>query len=174
MESATTAMLAVLGGIDMVSGAGMLDFLLCQSAEKLVVDAEAIAAARRLARGIATPTATLATGMFASAGPEGRFLEIEETRRLFRGEQHLPSAVIDRGSHRAWAEAGSRDTFGRARERVAQLLAAYRRPAIESTIEEALVALVRAEAAKAGLERLPGLPGLSERDRAAVATGRGA
>jgi trimethylamine--corrinoid protein Co-methyltransferase len=158
MESATTAMLGVLGGIDMVSGAGMLDFLLCQSAEKLVIDAEAIAAARRLARGVATPTPTLATAMFASAGPEGRFLEIEETRRLFRGEQHFPTAVVDRSSHRAWVEAGSRDTFMRARDRVTQLLAAYRRPSIDEAVEDSLVDLVRVEAARAGLHRLPALP----------------
>ncbi len=158
IESATSAMLGLLGGIDMVSGAGMLDFLLCQSAEKLVVDAEAIGMAQRLGRGVATPTETLATGMFASAGPEGRFLEIEETRRLFRGEQYLPTKVIDRASHRAWVEGGSLDTFGRARERVAQLLAAYRRPAIDPAVEAELVDLVRREAAAAGMDRLPGVP----------------
>ena len=158
IESATSAMLGLLGGIDMVSGAGMLDFLLCQSAEKLVIDAEAIGMAQRLGRGVGTPTPTLATEMFASAGPGGRFLEIEETRRLFRGEQYLPSKVVDRVSHRAWVEAGALDTFGRARQRVAQLLAGYRRPAIDAAIEAALVGLVRDEAARAGLDVLPGVP----------------
>ena len=48
MESATGAVIAALAGVDLVSGAGMLDTLLCQSAEKLVVDAEAISSALRL------------------------------------------------------------------------------------------------------------------------------
>ena len=57
------ALVGALAGIDMISGAGMLDSLRCQSAEKLVLDAEAIAMAQRLVRGIATPTETLATAM---------------------------------------------------------------------------------------------------------------
>jgi trimethylamine--corrinoid protein Co-methyltransferase len=158
LESGISAVLGMLGGIDLVSGAGMLDFLLCQSAEKLVIDAEAIAMAQRLARGVGTPTETLATAMFASAGLEGRFLELPETRALFRAEQHLPSKVIDRASHRAWVDAGANDTFARARTRVGELLAAYRRPEIAPDRAAAIVALVRREADAAGLAALPGVP----------------
>lgn len=158
LESGVSAVLGALAGINMISGAGMLDFLLCQSPEKLVVDAEAIGMAQRLVRGIGTPTETLATAMFAKGGLEGRFLELEETRRLFRQEQYLPSKVIDRGSHRAWQDAGALDTFGRARARVAELLAAYRRPAIDPDVEAGLIALVRREADRVGLAELPGLP----------------
>ena len=52
MESGISAMIGALAGINMISGAGMLDFLACQSPEKLVVDAEAIAMAKRLLAGI--------------------------------------------------------------------------------------------------------------------------
>jgi len=159
LESGISAVLGALAGINMISGAGMIDFLLCQSPEKLVVDAEAIGMAQRLLRGVDTPTETLATAMFASVGLEGRFLEIEETRRLFRGQQYLPSPVIDRASHRAWQEAGSLDTFDRARRRVDELLAAYRRPAIDPAVEAALISLVRQEADRVGLRNLPMVPG---------------
>ncbi len=158
IESGIGGTLAALAGINMVSGAGMVDFLLCQSAEKLVLDAEWIGMAQRLVAGIATPTETLATGTFAQTGLENRFLELQETRRLFRSEQYLPSPVIDRGSHRAWADGGGLDAFERARERVRSLLAVYRRPAIAPDVEEALVALVRREAEAAGLTTLPMLP----------------
>ena len=53
-----------------------------------------------------------------------------ETRRLFKGEQFLPSSIIDRASHRAWEEAGALDTFERARARVDELLAAYTGPSL--------------------------------------------
>jgi len=158
LESGISAVLGALAGINMISGAGMIDFLLCQSAEKLVVDAEGIGMAQRLLRGLDTPTETLATATFATVGLEGRFLEIEETRRLFRGEQYLPSPVIDRVSHRAWQEAGSLDTFERAHRRVDELLAAYRRPAIDPAIEAALISLVRQEADRVGLGQLPMVP----------------
>ncbi|OQY84107.1 MAG: hypothetical protein B6D40_06020, partial [Anaerolineae bacterium UTCFX3] len=40
MESGMTALIGALAGINMISGAGMLDFLACHSAEKLTIDAE--------------------------------------------------------------------------------------------------------------------------------------
>ena len=46
-ESARSAMLGALTGINMISGAGMLESLACHSVEKLVMDAESIASAYR-------------------------------------------------------------------------------------------------------------------------------
>jgi trimethylamine---corrinoid protein Co-methyltransferase len=159
MESSVGGLVGALAGVDLISGAGMLDFLLCQSAEKLVVDAEWIGMARRLRRGIETPTESLAVEMFTRAGLEGHFLELADTRRLFRGEQHLPSAVVDRASHRAWLDDGGLDAFGRARRRVDELLASYRRPSIAPEAEAAIIDRVRREGAAVGLAGLPGLPG---------------
>ncbi len=62
MESGMTALIGALAGINMISGAGMLDFLACQSAEKLVIDAEAIGMVKRLLVGMQVHTETLATG----------------------------------------------------------------------------------------------------------------
>ena len=42
LESGMTALVGALAGVNMISGAGMLDFLVCQSAEKLVIDAEGL------------------------------------------------------------------------------------------------------------------------------------
>ncbi len=145
LETGMTALVGALAGIDMISGAGMLDFLLAQSAEKLVIDADAIGMAQRLLRGVGTPTETLATGFFAAAGPEGRFLELEDTRRLFRGEQFLPSKIIDRNSRRAWLDAGGLDAFARAQVRADELVAAHTgcRSWIRPEVAAALVARVR-------------------------------
>jgi trimethylamine--corrinoid protein Co-methyltransferase len=158
LETGMTALVGALAGIDMISGAGMLDFLLAQSAEKLVIDADVIGMAQRLLRGVGTPTATLATGFFEAAGPEGRFLELEDTRRLFRGEQFLPSRIIDRTSRRAWLDAGGLDAFGRARVRVEELVAAHRLPELEPSVTSALIARVREAGAPFGLDGLPGVP----------------
>src|SRR5271165_5743260 len=97
MESGISAVLGALAGINMISGAGMLDFLACHSIEKLVIDAEAIASAQRLLEGIQPRGESLAIAMFAETGLRGDFLRLKETRALFREEQHFPSSVIDRG-----------------------------------------------------------------------------
>jgi trimethylamine:corrinoid methyltransferase-like protein len=96
--------------------------------------------------------------MIRAAGPEARFLELTETRRLFRTEQALPSAVIDRASLRAWEDGGRPDTAARARVRVEELLAAYGRPALDPSVEAAMEELVRAAGAPFGLAgELPGV-----------------
>ena len=157
MEAGMAALVGALSGINMISGAGMLDFLASQSAEKLVVDAEAIGAALRLRRGVTASTDSLAAAMFAQTGLNGEFLKLRETRQLFRTEQHLPSSVIDRSTLRAWQEQGGRDTAARAGARVAQLLASYERPALGTGREAALLQVIEAEARRSGLDRLPGL-----------------
>ena len=151
MESATSAALGALAGINMISGAGMLDSLACHSAEKLVLDAEAIASALRLLDGVALRTESLATAMFAAAGPNGEFLKLPATRQLFRLEQHFPSNVIRRGAE----ESG--DAFDRARQRVAELRSAYRRPALDAAAETRMLAAVEPCARAAGLRSWPGL-----------------
>jgi len=150
--------LGALGGVNMISGAGMLDFLACFSVEKLVIDAEAIAMAQRLLAGIEQRTATLATEMFVGMNYKGDFLKQKVTRQLFGKEQHLPSPVIDRGSIRTWQQAGGLDTFARAKARVKDLLAAYQRPALPSEVERELRGIVEREAKKAGMDKLPTLP----------------
>jgi trimethylamine--corrinoid protein Co-methyltransferase len=158
LESGVTAVLGALGGVNMISGAGMLDFLACFSVEKLVIDAEAIAMAQRLLAGVEQRTATLATEMFVGMNYKGDFLKQKITRQLFGKEQHLPSPVIDRGSIRTWQQAGGLDTFARAKARVKDLLAAYQRPALPSEVERELRGIVEREAKKAGMDKLPALP----------------
>ncbi|MCJ7706835.1 MAG: trimethylamine methyltransferase family protein, partial [Anaerolineales bacterium] len=157
MESTFTAMLGALAGINMISGAGMLDFLACQSPEKLVVDAEAIGIAKRLLAGIEVRTETLATELFEGINFKGDFLKQKATRELFAQEQYLPSAVIDRNSIRGWQQAGGLDTFARAKVRTGELLAAYQRPALAEGCQDELRALVENLARQAGMDRLPPL-----------------
>jgi trimethylamine--corrinoid protein Co-methyltransferase len=155
LESGVTAIIGALAGINMISGAGMLDFLACQSPEKLVVDAEAIGMAKRLLAGMLMHTETLATAMFEGINFKADFLKQKITRQLFVKEQYLPSAVIDRGSIRAWQEGGRPDTFARARERVAELLAEYQRPEIPPEQEHELREIVKRVAREAGMDELP-------------------
>jgi trimethylamine--corrinoid protein Co-methyltransferase len=161
-ESARSATLGALAGINMISGAGMLESLACFSVEKLVIDAESIASAYRLARGIEVrsdevrsdkargekvPSETLATAMFAQIGLSGEFLKLKETRALFRQEQHLPSTVVDRSAR--GSEPAS-DILTRARTRVDELVSKYRKPSLSEDVLRKFQAIVDREADRAG------------------------
>ncbi len=153
-ESARSAMLGALTGINMISGAGMIESLACHSVEKLVMDAESIASAQRLVRGIEVRGETLATGMFAQTGLTGNFLKLKETRALFRQEQHLPSSVIDRSAR------GSEppiDAFTRARTRVDELVSNWQKPSLSEDVLRKFRAIVDSAADRAGVAaELPG------------------
>jgi trimethylamine:corrinoid methyltransferase-like protein len=157
LESGVSAILGALAGVNMISGAGMLDFLACHSPEKLVLDAEAIGMAKRLVAGIEVRTETLATALFEGIYFKGDFLKQKITRELFPKEQYLPSAVIDRDSIRGWQEAGGLDAFARAKARTRELLAAYQRPQIAPEQERELGTMVSSLARAAGMEKLPAM-----------------
>jgi trimethylamine---corrinoid protein Co-methyltransferase len=155
MESGISTLIGALAGINMISGAGMLDFLACQSPEKLVVDAEGIAMAQRLLAGIEVRTDMLATTLFEGINFKGDFLKQRITRELFPKEQHIPSAVIDRDSIRGWQASGRLDTFARAKARTKELLDSYKRPIFDPRQEKELHRMVEDLAKKAGMDALP-------------------
>jgi trimethylamine--corrinoid protein Co-methyltransferase len=155
LESGMGALVGALAGVNMISGAGMLDFLACFSLEKLVIDAEIVGMAKRLLAGINTPTATLATAMFEGINFKGDFLKQKVTRDLFSKEQYLPSKVLDRDSIRGWHQDGNQDTLARAKSQVKQLLSQYEAPNLPQGHLQELYNMVKQQAQEAGLENLP-------------------
>jgi len=155
MESGMSTVLGALAGINMISGAGMLDFLACHSIEKLVIDAEAIASAQRLIEGLEPRTESLAAAMFAQTGLSGDFLKLKETRTLFRKEQHFPSSVIDRGL--PVMDEKDPGVLDRAHQRVEELVASYERRPLASDREQEMIAFAQREGKKAGLDGLPSI-----------------
>jgi trimethylamine--corrinoid protein Co-methyltransferase len=157
LESGISAIIGALAGVNMISGAGMLDFLACFSLEKLVIDAEIVAMAKRLLSGIHTPTETLATAMFEGIDFKGDFLKQRVTRDLFAEEQYLPSKVLDRDSIRGWHQDGDLDTLSRAKTQVQHLLKQYELPTLPQDKLDELYQLINFHAIQAGMSSLPEL-----------------
>ncbi len=158
-ESAGGTILAALTGVNMVSGAGMMDFESCQSFEKLVIDAEMIGMAKRLIAGIEARDEPIALDLIRKHGHNADYLEDPHTLRWFARELYIPSPVVDRGSLDAWTAKGRRSAFERARDRADQLVAAYQPRPMADALREELRGLAMAAARKFGMEKLPALPG---------------
>jgi trimethylamine--corrinoid protein Co-methyltransferase len=158
LESAGGTILAALAGVNMVSGAGMMDFESCQSLEKLVIDAEAIGMAKRLILGIEPRDQPIALTLMRKLGHRADYLAETHTLKWFSRELYLPSAVIDRGSLDAWQKKGSRSAFDRARDRVKQLIAAYKPSPVSDEVRRELRAIATGAARKFGMDELPPLP----------------
>lgn len=157
LESAGGTFLAALAGVNMVSGAGMLDFESCQSLEKLVLDAEIIGMAKRLVAGIQAREEPIALDLMRELGHRADYLAQPHTLRWFRQELYIPSEVIDRGSLEAWKRRGAKTAFERARDRVRQLLATYQPSPLPSALRRELREITAAAARRFGLETLPSL-----------------
>jgi len=155
MESSTSAMIGALAGINMISGAGMLDFLACMSPEKLLIDAEAISMALRMLKGVQAQTDPLAADMYDGINFKGNFLSQRLTRKLVRKEQYLPSPIIDRGSNRTWQDEGRLDTFDRAKLQLKELLKSYQPPDLPAEQVAEIKGMVTRLASDAGLDKLP-------------------
>ncbi len=155
MESASGALLGALAGIDLVSGPGLLDYLLSQSLEKLLLDHEACLAALRCARGIDSARAgdddTVA--LLGELVQAGELLSHPHTRSRWKAELSIASPLVDRESYGDWESAGRSTALDRARGELER----RRFPGSPLAAELAgeLAAIVSADAARHGVFELP-------------------
>ena len=159
LESAGGTLVAALSGINMVSGAGMLDFESCLSEEKLVIDAEIIAMAKRFVAGIEAREDPLALPLMRKLGHRADYLAEPHTLKWFSKELHIASPVIDRGSLEAWERKGATTAYERAHTRVQELLARYQPNGLSEDTHAELRRITTAAARRFGMEHLPPLDG---------------
>ena len=159
LESTGGALMAALAGVNMVSGAGMMDFESCQSYEKLVIDAEIIGMAKRLIAGVEVrDEPTIALDLMRKLGHRADYLAQPHTLKWFSKEQYIPSEVIDRGTLDGWKRKGAKTTWERARDRVGKLLTSYEPSPISDDLRDELRNITTAAARKFGMDALPPLP----------------
>jgi trimethylamine--corrinoid protein Co-methyltransferase len=123
LESGFGAILAAMSGINVVSGPGMMEFVSCQSPEKLILDSEGCAMALRAIRGIERREEVMALDVVKGSLNAGQFLNARHTRNWFRKELHFPGSTIDRQVREAWLSEGGKSAADRAHEELQHILA---------------------------------------------------
>ncbi len=155
LESSMGATLAVLSGINSVSGPGMLDFESCISLEKLVLDNEIVGMAQRLGRGITPREDFPALPRFEEMLAEGHLLISKHTRKHLKAEHYFPGPVIERANRARWEAEGSRTLGERAHAEVERLIGAHETPRLAAAATAAIEEIMVREARRHGLEHLP-------------------
>jgi len=138
LETAMSGLIALLSGVNIISGPGVMDFCNTFSLEKLVIDNDICGMAKRYARGIEFTEETLAVDLIKEINHTGDHLSTKHTRKWFKKEPYLPSKVIDRRRFGLWQEEGAKDTFALAKEVVDDILKNKPVPALDPEIEKAL------------------------------------
>jgi len=154
-ETSMGATLAALSGINSISGPGMLDFVTCQSLEKLVLDNEICAQTQRLVRGIEPREDFPSTPIFEELIRDKHLLIADHTRRHLKDEITFPGPVVDRANSSRWLEEGGLTLLERAAKEVEKLVDSYQPSSLPDQVKSELDRLMTAEARRFGMDRLP-------------------
>jgi trimethylamine--corrinoid protein Co-methyltransferase len=121
-ESAITNLLVALAGADFIhDAAGLMEFALTVSLEKLVIDNEIIGMVKQAVKGINVSEETLCLEEISEAGPGGNFVTSRSTRKFMRSEHYQP-LLSDRLQRAAWIAEGHPSVDRRAHEIVTAIL----------------------------------------------------
>jgi trimethylamine--corrinoid protein Co-methyltransferase len=120
-ERAVVGLVQLLGGANVIWGAGNLEFTRAISLEQAVIDNEIIGAAQRVKRGIEVNEETLALPLIQEMKSRANYLGSDFTLRHFRKE--LASfSLVNRHRRSAWEKRGGKSLEEAAWEQVEKVL----------------------------------------------------
>ncbi len=139
MADSTAAMWAtVLSGANQVwHAAGWLEGGLTMGYEKFVMDLDSCGAILKLVAGMEINPDALTRESYLEAGPGENFLSTSHTMQHFAQANYLPG-IAEAGPYETWVEYGRRTAEERANNRWKQMLADYKAPPIDPSVDEAL------------------------------------
>lgn len=133
-ESGMMNLLVAMSGANYIhDAAGLMEFDLTASYEKLIIDDEIIGRCLRVLRGIEVNEDTIALDVMLNVGAGSDFLGEEHTVKHMRTE-FANNTISDREPREAWQAQGSKDTFARAHEAAMRLLAEHEPMAIDPEV----------------------------------------
>jgi trimethylamine--corrinoid protein Co-methyltransferase len=156
LESGVGSILAALAGINVVSGPGMLDFEICQSFEKLLLDHDACGMALRLVRGIEHREGD-AAALIRQVVESAEFLSHPHTRKHWREELTVASPLVARDTYGDWEARGAPWAHEQAAKEVERRLSKCPRRLPPADVTRALDEIMQREARAAGLSELPAM-----------------
>ncbi|MBN1221783.1 MAG: trimethylamine methyltransferase family protein [Candidatus Aminicenantes bacterium] len=153
-ETGIGVIMAALSGANVISGAGILDFIKCQSLEKLVIDNQICGSAYRLIQGISQRDEPIALDLFKDFTADTHFLSMPHTRKWFKEEQTYPK-LIDRDPYDIWVSRGRKSIVARAKEEVEELLQKNPPSLPQSEIRKELREIMLSDARSNDIPSLP-------------------
>jgi trimethylamine--corrinoid protein Co-methyltransferase len=138
IESAVSSVMVSLAGGNFIhDAAGFLEFCMCASLEKYVLDDDILGMAMRAVEGIKVNSETLAFDVLKNTGPGGHFVSDRHTRKFMRKEHYKPT-ICDRSQREKWSENGKKDARKRAQMKVKKILSKPEIPVLDEKIVQAI------------------------------------
>ena len=137
-ESGMGALLAGIKGVNMISGAGMIDFETTQSIQKVVIDNQICGMIHKFNKGIVQRDEPIAKNLLIDLEEKTHLLAHDHTLKWFREEQYIPNQIIDRSTNEEWINKGRKTVIQRATEEVDNLLKKYSGVSLDKDIVTSL------------------------------------
>ena len=156
-ETSNSYLLGYLCRVNMMRGAGILEYASTISHEKLMIDNEIAGQAQRLVNGgIEFSEETRAVDLIKEMFTKNMsFLRSKHTLANFKKEFLMPGPIIDRGTRSTFEESGHKSSLERAHEAWKKIITQKPPRPIDEKKKQALIEIVKKRARKYGLERLP-------------------
>jgi trimethylamine--corrinoid protein Co-methyltransferase len=156
-ETSNAYMLGYLCRVNMMRGAGILEYASVISHEKLLIDNEIAGQAQRLVNGgIEFSEESRAVDLIKEMYTKNMsYLRAKHTLLNFRKEVLMPGPIIDRGTRMAFEEGGFKSAREKAHDLWKRIIAEKPPRPVDAKKKEALIQIVRRRAKKYGLDRLP-------------------
>ncbi|MHA1345450.1 MAG: trimethylamine methyltransferase family protein [Candidatus Heimdallarchaeaceae archaeon] len=142
-ETGMGSLLAGIKGVNMISGAGMMNFESTQSIQKVVIDNEIAGMTYKFVKGITQRDEPIAKNLLKEFDKKTHLLSHDHTLKWFREELYLPSTVVDRSTNEEWINNGRKSTVQRTKERVEKLLSKYPGVSLDNDIIEDLTKIMK-------------------------------
>jgi trimethylamine--corrinoid protein Co-methyltransferase len=137
-ESGMGSLLVAMSGANFIhDAAGLMEFDLTASYEKVVIDNEILARTHRVLRGIEVNDDTIALDLMLEVGPGNDYLGQEHTVKYMRSE-FAPHLISDRERREKWESDGAKDTYVRAKEVARKILSEHKPLPVDPAIVKAL------------------------------------
>ena len=124
LECGAALLMGMLAGADIFGHMGIAGVDQASSLEMLVFQHEVIDYLERVMRSFSVDDEHLGLDVIDSVGPGGSFIDQMHTAEHFRHELWMPK-ILDRQYWGQWEQGGRVDAAGRAKERLAELMASY-------------------------------------------------
>jgi trimethylamine--corrinoid protein Co-methyltransferase len=144
LEKLVTMLPPASAGADIVVGFGEIQGDQALVLEQILVDNELGRYVERLVEGICEPADPDFVAEIVDVGPGGNFLSSPVTRRAARSREFLAPTLVGRHAYEAWRDLGSPTMYGRARDRVREILAGPVVDPLPDDVEAALADVLAA------------------------------
>jgi trimethylamine--corrinoid protein Co-methyltransferase len=143
MEKVFSALPLVLSGVDVINGTGEIETSQLLVQEQIVVDHEIGVMCKRFKDGLEVSDRKDYMNDIVQVGPGGHFLMQQSTVKACRSDEFLMPELSDRNTFEQWEILGSPTLYGKARERVKEILASPPKNTLHDDVVEKLEEIVR-------------------------------